>query len=116
MFTTRAFFTARTMRSASSTFRASGFSHRIALPACAAAIAISQCEPLGVQISTMSILESSMTRRQSVCVFSQPSFAAAFLTAARLRPQIVFKRTFTGRLKNLGACLQAFECALPMKL
>jgi len=42
MFTTRAFFTARTIFSASWTFRASGFSQSTALPACAAATAISQ--------------------------------------------------------------------------
>jgi hypothetical protein len=54
MFGTPAFLTAFHIALASRTSLASGFSHRIALPAWAAAIAISGCESPGVQMSTRS--------------------------------------------------------------
>ena len=47
-------------------FIASGFSHRIILPALAAAMAISLCMLFGVQISTASMSLRSSSFRQSV--------------------------------------------------
>ena len=114
MFATRARFTASTIRRASATFRASGFSQSIALPARAAAIAISACESLGVQISTMSINGSAMIAFQSITAFSQPRIFAARLVPARSRPQIAAIRISAGKSKKRGACRQALEWARPM--
>ena len=116
MFATRARFTASTIRRASATFRASGFSQSIALPAPAAAIAISTCESLGVQMSTMSIAGSAMIAFQSVTALSQPSLFAAPTVPARSRPQIAAIRISAGKSKKRGACRQALEWARPMNL
>src|ERR1700719_130493 len=116
MFVTRAFFTAAVIFFASPTVRANGFSHKIALPFLAAAIAISQCVSLGVQISMMSISGLLTRTRQSIWDFFHPSLDAALLTADRFRPQIVFISISAGRSKKRGACRHAFEWALPMKL
>ena len=72
MFGTLAASTALTISRPSSAFMASGFSQRIALPALAAAIAISLWLLLGVQISTTSMSLRSMTFRQSVSTDSNP--------------------------------------------
>jgi hypothetical protein len=61
MCTTRALRTAASISSPSATLRASGFSHRIALPAAAAAMQMSRWVSLGVTTSMMSISGSSMT-------------------------------------------------------
>ena len=66
------------------TVLASGFSQSTALPARAAAIAISACESPGVQTSTMSMSSPLTTSRQSVAASSQPS-ARGGLDACRLR-------------------------------
>src|SRR5882762_4507264 len=116
MFATRARFTASTIRRASATFRASGFSQSIALPAPAAAIAISACESLGVQMSTMSITGSAMIAFQSVTALSQPSVFAARPVPSRSRPQIAAIRISAGKSKKRGACRQALEWARPMNL
>src|SRR5437588_9490058 len=114
MLTTRARPAASTIRSASRTSRASGFSHRIALPARAAAIAISACKSFGAQISTMSIPGSAITTRLSVVEPSHPSFLGARLVPARSRPQIVVIRILAAKSKKRGACRQALECAFPL--
>src|SRR5438270_11448397 len=114
MLTTPARLTALTIRSASRTSRASGFSHRIALPAPAAAIAISACRSFGVQISTISIRGSTTTARQSLVELSHPSLLAARLAAPRSRPQTIAMRISAAKSKKRGACRHALECALPM--
>ena len=62
----RQFSTASTIVWASSWVRASGFSHKIILPASAAAMAISACRSLGVQISTASMSSRAMRAFPSV--------------------------------------------------
>ena len=66
MFGTSAFSTASTIFSPSGPFMASGFSHRIILPALAAAMAISACVLFGVQMSMASMSLRSTSFRQSV--------------------------------------------------
>jgi hypothetical protein len=51
---------------------ASGFSQRTALPAAAAAAAISACVPGGVQMSTMSMSSRPTRARQSVVCSGTP--------------------------------------------
>src|SRR5436190_4764230 len=114
MFGTLARFTASTIRRASATFRANGFSQRIALPPRAAAMAISECESLGVQMSTISISGSAMIVLQSWIDFSQPRVFAVRRVAARSRPQIAAMRISAGKSKKCGACRQALEWARPM--
>ncbi len=115
MFGTPAFLTAFHIAFASRTSLASGFSHRIALPAWAAAIAISAWLSPGVAMSTMSMSGRATTSRQSVAHSSQPSWAAARFTFARSRPQTTLSRgvSFGGR-KRL-TCRQALLWARPMK-
>ncbi len=77
---------------------ASGFSHRIALPACAAAIAISAWLSPGVETSTTSMSGRAITSRQSVANSSQPSWAAraldvpAVAAAQHLQPRRELRR------------------------
>ena len=66
MFGTPAFSTASTISWPCSRFIASGFSQRIILPASAAAMAISACVLLGVQMSIASMSLRSTSFRQSV--------------------------------------------------
>jgi hypothetical protein len=55
---------------ASAALRASGFSHRIILPAAAAAMAISRWRSFGVQMSMASMSGRAMSLRQSVSMDS----------------------------------------------
>ncbi len=70
MLGTPAFSTASTIFWPSTRFIDSGFSHRTILPAAAAAIAISACVLLGVQMSIASISLRSTSFRQSVSIDS----------------------------------------------
>ncbi len=65
MFGTPAFSTASTIFRPSAAFMASGFSHRIILPCCAAAMAISACRLFGTQMSMASMSFRAMSFRQS---------------------------------------------------
>jgi hypothetical protein len=89
MFTTPAFFTAASISPASRTLRASGFSQRMALPARAAAMAISAWVSLAVLMSMISIVGSETTSCQCVTARSHPNCEAAASTPDRLRPQMV---------------------------
>ena len=66
MLATFAVSTAATISLPSAVFIASGFSHRIILPAAAAASAISLCRLFGVQMSITSMSLRSTSLRQSV--------------------------------------------------
>ena len=66
MFGTFAFSTAFTIVSACAPFIASGFSHRIILPAAAAAIAISACVLFGLAMSIRSMSLRAISFFQSV--------------------------------------------------
>ncbi len=70
MFGTFAFSTASTIFTPSGPFIDSGFSHRIILPAPAAAMAISACRLFGVQMSTASMSLRASSFRQSVSIDS----------------------------------------------
>ena len=76
MLATPAFSTAATISAPSAAFMASGFSHRIILPAAAAAIAISLCMLFGVQMSTTSMSLRASNFFQSVSVDSYPHWSA----------------------------------------
>lgn len=88
------FFAARVISRAWARFIASGFSHRIILPAAAAAIAISWCVLLGEQMSIASISGDSTSLRQSVSTRSHPHRAAKASAFSRERAATAFK---TGR-------------------
>ena len=92
MWTTPAFSTAASIFSASRRVLASGFSQSTALPARAAAIAISAWLSPGVLTSTRWMSFRATTSRQSVAVSSQPSWPAAALTAGRFRPHSTLRR------------------------
>ncbi len=92
MLATPAFCTAATMALASFTVLARGFSHRTALPARAAAMAISAWLSPGVTTSTTWMSSRATTSRQSVAHSSQPSWAAARATFLRSRPQTTLRR------------------------
>src|SRR6185295_4189336 len=116
MLTTPAFRAAALMRSASATSLASGFSHRIALPASAAATAISACESPGVTMSTTSMSLRPSTSCQRVAASSKPSRPCASFTFASVRPTTTFSTGSKGTSsKKRATCRQAFECARPMK-
>src|SRR6478609_4161146 len=116
MLTTPAFWAAAFMRSASATVLASGFSHRIALPASAAATAIGGCASPGVQMSTTSMSLRPSTSCQLVACSSKPRRAAASFTFASVRPTTTFSTGSNGASrKNRPTWRQAFECARPMK-
>src|SRR5581483_3785462 len=115
MWTTLALFAAANICSHCFRFNPSGFSQITCLPFFTASMAISACEKVGVEMSTISMSGDSTISRQSVAACCQPSCARAAWTFWALRPQIVWSSTLALRVKNLGACLQAFECALPMK-
>ena len=70
MFGTLAFSTAFTMISACLEFSAKGFSHKIILPALAAAMAISAWRLLGTAMSTTSMSSRAMSFFQSVSMDS----------------------------------------------
>ena len=116
MWTTRAFFTAAYIASASFTVMASGFSQRTCLPAFAAAMAISAWVSLAVLMSMMSISGSFTTLRQSVAVFFQPSCFAAAFTPLGSRPQTVCMTGSKGTGKKWPTWRHAFEWVLPMNL
>ena len=78
------------MRSASASVFASGFSQRIALPASAAATAISACESPGVQMSTTSMSLRASTACQLVAASSKPRRDAASFTLLSVRPTTTF--------------------------
>ncbi len=82
---------------------ASGFSHRIALPALAAASITSAWWPGGVQMSTMSTSAQVTTARQSVTHRSKPYAAAAEATAVSWRPLITRSRGRQGSARISGA-------------
>jgi hypothetical protein len=91
---------AATIRSASATELASGFSQSTCLPASSAAIAISAWVSPGVQMSTTWTSSRSITRRQSVSVSAQPSRPAAAAVATGSRPQSTFIAGASGRSKK----------------
>ena len=100
MWTTPAFSTAFSMACASRRLLASGFSQKTALPARAAAIAISAWESPGVATSTRSMSSRSTTSRQSVADSSQPSSFAALATSRASRPHRTFMRGVRRGEKN----------------
>src|SRR5258706_596910 len=100
MWVTPALVTAASMRSASATVFPSGFSQKTALPARAAAMAISACESPGVLTSTRSMSLRLTTSSQSVAASSQPYSRAAARTLAGVRPQSTFKRLAGRRQKK----------------
>ena len=104
MWATPAFFTAASMVFASASVLASGFSQKTALPARAAAMAISAWLSPGVLTSTRSMSSRATTARQSVAVSSQPRRAAAFRTPAVLRPQSTFIRGVSRGAKKGVTC------------
>src|SRR5262245_30187966 len=106
---------ASSIRSASASVLASGFSQKITFLASAAATAIGICKSPGVQMSMTSMSLRSTTCCQEVEYSIHPYFSAALLTAASSRPQITFIIGSTGTSKNLLTCLQALLCAFPMK-
>jgi hypothetical protein len=73
------------------------------LPASAAATAISRCVSFGVAISTMSIVGSSITRRQSPVEVSKPNRSAASAASFSPTSAITFRCGIAGAgQKNIG--------------
>ncbi len=91
MFATLAFSTASTIFSPSGPFMASGFSHRIILPARAAARANSACVLFGVQMSMTSMSLRSINLRQSVSTDSYPHVSANALALSALLAQTALR-------------------------
>ena len=82
---------------------ASGFSQKTALPAAAAACAISACVPGGVQMSTTSTSARPIRARQSVVWSGTPQASATRATASASRPDITVTTGVTGRVRSSGA-------------
>jgi hypothetical protein len=88
---------------ASSTVRASGFSQMMCLPALAAAMAISACTLLGVQISTTSISGRATTLRQSLDASSKPKRRRASSAAPSVMSTTTLRCGMAGAgQKNIG--------------
>ena len=113
MWMTPAFSTAASIRSASFTLFASGFSHNTVLPAWAAAMAISVWLSPGVETSTTSMSGRVTTSRQSADVSSQP-YSRALAARSFSRPQITLRRGVRRGEQNAPTCRHALEWALPM--
>ncbi len=78
---------------------ASGFSHKMALPAAAAASAIGRCRLLGTQMSTASMSGLATRARQSVSVWAKPQVSAKRPSFSGSRAQTACR---TGRWRSSG--------------
>ena len=100
MFGTLAFSTASTIFSPSAASMASGFSHRMALPAAAAAWAISACRLFGTQMSTASMSGRATSLFQSVSVWAYPHWSANAFTLPASRAHTACSTTSYSDGKN----------------
>ena len=100
---TPARFTASAIARASSTVLASGFSQMMCLPALAAAMAISACTLLGVQMSTTSTSGRATTARQSDEASSKPNRCRAASAAPSVTSTTTLRCGMAGAgQKNIG--------------